>query len=288
MAGVMMLPAVALLGWTVKARASGPVPPPPPPPIASPPLLVSRRSYGQAAVRSAATATVTYENLMPIKTCSYPPPLRKRPRTDRLSGPHMIVEGSVRRKSPGDAFVHFACHVDSEIPHTARDSGRPPRRPPRREPPVVVGEPGGHGLEHPGLHLDGRLRDDDPAYGALRREPDRHFDRPVGRVHTHEPERPDRRGSRRAPVEHEHAVIGTPVYGLVQSVGVCAAQVDLAGHVGIGPRQERLHGVGTLDQHDDGSDMEQRGDRRRANKKVHGVSPFRVTTTSGGWPAPRR
>src|SRR5712691_7229380 len=139
MAGVMMLPAVALLGWTVKARASGPVPPP-------------------------------------------PPPLRKRPRTDRLSGPHMIVEGSVRRKSPGDAFVHFACHVDSEIPHTARDSGRPPRRPPRREPPVVVGEPGGHGLEHPGLHLDGRLRDDDPAYGALRREADRHFDRPVARV----------------------------------------------------------------------------------------------------------
>src|SRR6266853_481180 len=220
MAGVMMLPAVALLGWTVKARASGPVPPPPPPPIASPPLLVSRRSYGQAAVRSAATATVTYESLMPIKTCSHPPLLRKRPRTGRLSGPHMIVEGSVRRKSPGDAFVHFACHVDSEIPHTARDSGRPPRRPPRREPPVVVGEPGGHGLE--------------------------------------------------------------------QSVGVCAAQVDLAGHVGIGPRQERLHGVGTLDQHDDGSDMEQRGDRRRANKKVHGVSPFRETTTSGGWPAPRR
>src|SRR2546430_12243264 len=36
MAGVMMLPAVALLGWTVKASASGPVPPPPPPPIASP------------------------------------------------------------------------------------------------------------------------------------------------------------------------------------------------------------------------------------------------------------
>src|SRR3989449_8183194 len=56
-----MLPAVALLGWTVKASASGPVPPPPPPPIAIPQLLVSRWSYGQAAVRSAATATVRYE-----------------------------------------------------------------------------------------------------------------------------------------------------------------------------------------------------------------------------------
>src|SRR5437870_4941622 len=76
----------------------------------------------------------------------------------------MIVEGSVRRKSPGDALVHLACHVDGEIAGPARDPGRPPRHPPRRpprpEPAVVVGEPGGDGLDHPRLHLDGRLLDD--------------------------------------------------------------------------------------------------------------------------------
>src|SRR6266702_2952857 len=121
MAGVIMLPAVALLGWTVKASASGPVPPPPPPPIANPRLLVSRWSYGQAAVTSAATATAMYESLMPIYTSSHPSPLRKRSQTHGLSGPHMIVEGSVRRKGPGDAFVHLACHIDSEIPGPARD-----------------------------------------------------------------------------------------------------------------------------------------------------------------------
>src|SRR6059036_3661032 len=60
---VMMLPAEALLGWTVKASASGPLPPPPGPLIAMPRLLVSRWSYGQAAVRSAATARVMYESL---------------------------------------------------------------------------------------------------------------------------------------------------------------------------------------------------------------------------------
>src|SRR6266705_4723686 len=180
MAGVMMLPAVALLGWTVKASASGPVPPPPPPPIANPRLLVSRWSYGQAAVRRAATATFMYESLMPMKTCSYPQALRTSSGIPPRSGPHMIVEGSVRRKSPGDALVHLACHVDGEIPGPARDPGRPPRHPPRRpprpEPAVVVGEPGGDGLEHPRLHLDGRLCDDDPADGALRRETHRHFD----------------------------------------------------------------------------------------------------------------
>src|SRR5881227_3850847 len=64
-AGVMMLPAVASLGWTIKKRASGPLPPPPPL-IESPPLLVSRRSYGHAAVTSAVRATVTRQSLLLI------------------------------------------------------------------------------------------------------------------------------------------------------------------------------------------------------------------------------
>src|SRR5256885_4702061 len=147
-----------------------------------------------------------YETLMRIKTPPPPPPLRKRSQTHRLSGPYMIVEGSVRRKSPGDTLVHLACHVDGEIPGPARDPGRPPRHPPRRsprlEPAVVVGEPGGDGLEHPRLHLDRRLRNDDPAYGALRRETHRHSDRSVGRVHSHALDRPGRPGSPAAPAEH--------------------------------------------------------------------------------------
>src|SRR6266403_5058850 len=72
MAGVMMFPAVAPLGWTMHERASEPVPPPPPPPIAIPPLLVSRRSYGQATVRSAATAIVTPQSLLLISNPPHP------------------------------------------------------------------------------------------------------------------------------------------------------------------------------------------------------------------------
>ena len=36
----------------------------------------------------------------------------------------MIVEGAIRRKSPGDALVHLAGHVDGQVPGTATDRTR--------------------------------------------------------------------------------------------------------------------------------------------------------------------
>src|SRR5436189_63394 len=44
---------------------------------------------------------------------------------------------------------------------------------------VAVGETAGHGVEHPGLHLDGGLGDDDPADHTGGREPDGHLQRPM-------------------------------------------------------------------------------------------------------------
>src|SRR5713101_736280 len=200
MAGVMMLPAVALLGWTRKERASGPVPPPPPPPIARPRLLVSRPSYGHATGTSVVTTTVTPQSLLVI---SNHPLLRF----------HMIVKRAVRRKSARHPFVHLPCHVGRQIPGAPRDRGT------SRgcgatglEPAILIREPGRDGFEHPRLHLDRRLRDDDAAYRALRREAHGHLDRTVGRVHAHELECAHRRRPGHAPVEHQHAVLGTPVH----------------------------------------------------------------------------
>src|SRR6266851_95038 len=225
MAGVMMLPAVALLGWTRKERASGPVPPPPPPPIAMPRLLVSRPSYGQPTATSAFTTTVTPQSLLLI---SNHPLLRF----------HMIVKRAVRRKGARHPFVHLAGHVGRQIPGPTRNRGTSCRcRATGLEPAILVGESGRDGFEHPWLHLDRRLRDDDAAHRALRREAHRHLDRTVRRVHAHELECAHRRRPGHAPVEHQYAVLGTPVHGFVQPVRIRGAQVYLPGHVSIGPRQ---------------------------------------------------
>src|SRR2546429_6893133 len=78
-----------------------------------------------------------------------------------VSGPHMIVKRSVRRKSPGDPFVHLSGHVCGEVPGPARDRDSPPRRTVRLEPPILVAEPGPDGFAHPGLPPDPCLRDPD-------------------------------------------------------------------------------------------------------------------------------
>src|SRR5436309_10787009 len=164
-------------------RASVPVPPPPPPLIAMPCVLESTLSYGQAAVTTVASATVTCQNL----TFTLNPP--------GLS-PYMIVECPVRRKGPRHPFVDFPGHVHRQITGAAGDRrGRIGRRP-RLEAPVGVAQPRTDGFEHPGLHLDRGLRHDRPADGTLRREVDRYLEGTMGWILTYNFESAD--SSRRA------------------------------------------------------------------------------------------
>src|SRR6266540_6842373 len=216
MPGVMMSPALAVLGWTVNASASGPVPLAPPPPNAKPPFPRVRSGNGQPSVTKAASMAPTYVSLMAVSTPQSP------------SGSHNLVKGPVRRKGPGHSLVHLLGHVVWQRCHTGRDRRRAGRHCPGRESPVGIREPGPERLEHPRLGLDRGFREDHATHRPARPEPDRDLDGPVRCVDPHEPQRADDTLALLAGVEGQHAVVRAPIDRLVQPVRVDATQVHEA------------------------------------------------------------